>query len=117
MKVYVLKLYHLFKYLGYSDYDLLNLVENTMENKYSDSYKMYQQLDEFKLVKFKQLAQGPIAYTYCHNTSCAINRFKEDLLPISALGITESVDTKLLSSMIDTNTQVSEPEIIRAIED
>lgn len=117
MKVYVLKLYHLFKYLGYSDYELINLIENAMENRYSDAYKVYQKLDEFKLVKFKQLAQGPIAYTYCHDKYCAIKRFKDDLLPICPLGVSDSVDSKLLSSMIDTNTKIAESEILREIED
>lgn len=116
MKVYVLKLYHLFKYLGYSDYELINLIENAMENRYSDAYKVYQKLDEFKLVKFKQLAQGPIAYTYCYDKYCAIRRFKDDLLPICPLGISDSVDSKLLSSMIDTNTKIAEPEMLREIE-
>lgn len=117
MQAYVLKLYHLFKYLGYSDYELINLIENANENRYSDAYKVYQKLDEFKLVKFKQLVPGPIAYTYCHNKDCAIKRFKEDLLPICPLGISDSVDSKLLSSMIDTNTKIAEPGILRQIED
>ena len=115
MKTYVLKLYHLFQYLGYSDNQLINLIANLRENKYSDAYKLYHQLDEFQLVKYKQLAEGPIAYTECKDLACAIQRFKDEIIPLSPIGVNTKVDQKLLSAMIDTNTQTASTEIQRQL--
>lgn len=111
MKIYVVKLYDLFKYLGYTDNQLINLIANLQENKYSDAYKLYHQLDEFQLVKYKQLGEGPVAYTTCNSRNCAVQRFKDELLPISPLGVRSSVDKPLLANMLIYNTKEADDEM------
>lgn len=111
MKIYVVKLYDLFKYLGYTDNQLINLIANLQENKYSDAYKLYHQLDEFQLVKYKQLGEGPVAYTTCNSRKCAVQRFKDELLPISPLGVQSSVDKSLLANMLIYNTREADDEM------
>lgn len=106
-------MYHLYQYLGFSDYDLVNMVENMLHNKYSQEYKLYHQLDEFKVVKYQQLSEGPVAYTQCKDKSCAIQRFKDELLYICPQG--KKIDQQLLSAMIDTNTKEFDRKLAKKI--
>lgn len=116
VKTYVLKLYHLYQYLGFSDYQLLNFINNCLDNPYSNAYKTYQRLDEFKLVKFCQLAEGPIAYTQAKDRLVAIQRFKDDLIPMSRQEITQTkFDDVLFSNMVDNNTQEADDKLIKLI--
>lgn len=107
MKIYIAKLYHLFPYLGYSHYDLINLVENARENQYSDAYHVRNYIDEFHIVDFTELADGPVAYTRCNSLKVAQQRLKDVLCPLAKVGITDKVDIKLLSKMLDTNTKLA----------
>lgn len=115
MNIYVVKLYHLFKYLNFSNYDLINWIENANENSYSDVYRLRDKIDEFRLVKFKQLEAGPVAYTKCRSQAVAIQRMKDVLGPLSNLGIQAKVDVDLLSNMIDTNTKKADSELIKKL--
>lgn len=115
MDVYVVKLYHLFKYLNFSDYELINWVENANENSYSDVYRLRDKIDEFRLVKFKQLEAGPVAYTKCHSQAVAIQRMKDVLGPLSNLGIQAKVDVDLLDKMLETNTKKADSELIKKL--
>ena len=115
MNVYVVKLYHLFKYLNFSNYDLLNWVENANENSYSDVYRLRDKIDEFRLVKFKQLEAGPVAYTKCRSQQVAIQRMKDVLDPLSNLGIQAKVDVDLLDKMLETNTKKANSELIKKL--
>lgn len=103
---------YLFKYIGYSNYDLINFVENLLDNPYSDAYKLRQQIDEFHLVKFRQLSEGPVAYTICKTTECAVSRFKDVLVQLSKVGINRPVDTSLLKLQLDTNVKLAEDKIL-----
>lgn len=111
MNIYVVKLYHLFQYLGYSNFDLINWAENANENRFSDVYKLRNKLDEFRLVKLKQLDAGPVAYTQCHTQDVAIQRMKDVLGPLSKLGIQDEVDIDLLNKMLNTNTKKASAEL------
>lgn len=115
MNVYVVKLYHLFKYLNYSNYELLNWVENANENSYSDVYRLRDKIDEFRLVKLKQLEAGPVAYTKCRSHQVAIQRMKDVLGPLSDLGIQSKVDVDLLDKMLDTNTKKANSELTKKL--
>lgn len=115
MDVYVVKLYHLFKYLNFSNYELINWVENANENSYSDVYRLRDKIDEFRLVKFKQLESGPVAYTKCHSQAVAIQRMKDVLGPLSNLGIQAKVDVDLLNKMLETNTKKANSELIKKL--
>ena len=115
MNVYVVKLYHLFKYLNFSNYELLNWVENANENSYSDVYHLRDRIDEFRLVKLKQLEAGPVAYTKCHSQAVAIQRMKDVLGPLSNLGIQAKVDVDLLDKMLDNNTKKANSELIKQL--
>lgn len=105
VKTYQVKLYHLYKYLGFSDYDLLNFVEDTMNNPYADTYKRYQEIDEFHLVYFNQTDEGPVVNTNCKDKQVAIQRFKDVLIPLTETATTDPVDEYLLESMLDYNTK------------
>lgn len=115
MDVYVVKLYHLFKYLNFSNYELINWVENANENSYSDVYHLRDKIDEFRLVKFKQLEAGPVAYTKCHSQAVGIQRMKDVLGPLSNLGIQAKVDVDLLDKMLETNTKKADSELIKKL--
>ena len=115
MDVYVVKLYHLFKYLNFSDYELINWVENANENSYSDVYRLRDKIDEFRLVKFKQLEAGPVAYTKCHSQAVGIQRMKDVLGPLANLGIQAKVDVDLLDKMLETNTKKADSELIKKL--
>ena len=115
MKIYVVKLYHLFQYLGYSNFDLINWAENANENHFSDVYKLRNKLDEFRLVKIKQLDAGPVAYTQCHTQDVAIQRMKDVLDPLSKLGIQDEVDIDLLNKMLDNNTKKANSELAKQL--
>lgn len=115
MDVYVVKLYHLFQYLNFSNYELINWVENANENSYSDVYRLRDKIDEFRLVKFKQLEAGPVAYTKCHSQAVGIQRMKDVLGPLSNLGIQSKVDVDLLDKMLETNTKKANSELIKKL--
>ena len=115
MDIYVVKLYHLFQYLGYSNFDLINWAENANENCFSDVYKLRNKLDEFRLVKIKQLDAGPVAYTRCHTQDVAIQRMKDVLDPLSKLGIQDEVDVDLLNKMLDNNTKKANSELAKQL--
>lgn len=115
MDVYAVKLYHLFKYLNFSNYELINWVENANENSYSDVYRLRDKIDEFRLVKFKQLELGPVAYTKCHSQAVAIQRMKDVLGPLANLGIQAKVDVDLLDKMLETNTKKADSELAKKL--
>lgn len=110
---YITKMYCYYKYLNFSDYDLLNMIDNLLENHYSKVYQARNQIDEFHLVKFIKTSDGPIAYTYCHAHNVAVNRFKDVLVPLSTafLGAKRTLNKNLLESILDTNTKVAPSEL------
>ena len=102
----------MFKYIGYSNYEMVNMIENLISNPYSDVYKLRDQIDEFGLVKFRRLSDGPVAYTVCKASECAESRFKEVLVPLAETGVKHNVDTSLLKLQLDTNVHVAEDRML-----
>lgn len=88
------------------------MIENLISNPYSDVYKLRDQIDEFGLVKFRQLSNGPVAYTVCKAPECAVSRFKEVLVPLVETGVKHNVDTSLLKLQLDTNVHVAEDRML-----
>lgn len=85
MKTYLVKLNPIFEEIGLSDFDCLNLVAKVSNHVSSRAYRKRQEVDEFHLVKFKILHDGPIAYTKCHSPNVASQRFYDELSPLLPL--------------------------------
>ncbi len=82
MNTYFIKLNPVFEDVGLSDFDCLNLVAKVSTKVSSRAYRKRQEVDEFHLVKFRILHDGPIAYTECHSPNVASQRFYDELSPL-----------------------------------